>query len=306
MSQARKSIKQSFRPNSRLFTVMLDFQHMTNDCIRIGMEFQNKSAMRSVSMKKLSSLCYRELRSRYSCYSAYALCAISKATGILSARRKSIMRGFPTRTPFLSRPMLVSCYGFRIESDNLIVHIEGETFESIPLNAHTRAFLSDEGLRVRSFTVTEESLSLCASKDIKEIAEQDLTGTTGIDRNLRNLAVGNSHKVVYYDMTKIVEIGENTKEIIRSFRRNDVRIRREIASKYGRRRRHRTRQLLNWISKRVVRDAKARRQAIVFEEITGIRRLYGKGNSQGRSFRGRMNSWPFYEIKRQIEYKAAW
>ncbi|MDA4131776.1 MAG: zinc ribbon domain-containing protein, partial [Thaumarchaeota archaeon] len=31
-----------------------------------------------------------------------------------------------------------------------------------------------------------------------------------------------------------------------------------------------------------------------------------KGNGQTRSFRARMNSWPFHEIKRQIEYKAAW
>jgi transposase len=31
-----------------------------------------------------------------------------------------------------------------------------------------------------------------------------------------------------------------------------------------------------------------------------------KRKSQGKLFRGRMNSWPFQEIKRQIEYKAAW
>jgi putative transposase len=63
---------------------------------------------------------------------------------------------------------------------------------------------------------------------------------------------------------------------------------------------------LNLISKKVVQDAKANKQAIVFEDITSINRLYRKGNGQGRSLRFTMNSWPFYEIKRQIEYKAAW
>jgi putative transposase len=38
----------------------------------------------------------------------------------------------------------------------------------------------------------------------------------------------------------------------------------------------------------------------------GLRNLYRKGNSQGKDFRDRMNSFPWYEIKRQIEYKAAW
>ena len=47
--------------------------------------------------------------------------------------------------------------------------------------------------------------------------------------------------------------------------------------------------------------------AIVFEQLDGLRNLYRKGNYQGRSFRARMNSVPWYEIlKRQIEYKAAW
>ena len=59
----------------------------------------------------------------------------------------------------------------------------------------------------------------------------------GIDRNLRNVTVGNAEQVTYYDVSKVVEIAENTRSIVRSFKRNDVRIRREIAAKYGRRRR---------------------------------------------------------------------
>ncbi len=74
----------------------------------------------------------------------------------------------------------------------------------------------------------------------------------------------------------------------------------------GRRRRERVGQILHRVSKDVVANAKIRHQVIVFEEMTGIRKLYRKGNGQGRGFRSKMNSWPFREIKRQIEYKAAW
>lgn len=42
------------------------------------------------------------------------------------------------------------------------------------------------------------------------------------------------------------------------------------------------------------------------EKLKGIRRLYRKGNGQGASYMGRMNSWAFHELQRQVEYKAAW
>jgi putative transposase len=46
--------------------------------------------------------------------------------------------------------------------------------------------------------------------------------------------------------------------------------------------------------------------AIIMEKLTGIRRLYKKGNGQGALFSGRMNSWIFGETQRQTHYKAAW
>jgi putative transposase len=123
--------------------------------------------------------------------------------------------------------------------------------------------------------MTEDTLSLCIAKDIVEEKEGKtvIQGTIGIDRNLRNVTVGNEEQVTYYDVSKIVEIAENTRSIVRSFKRDDLRTRREIASKYGKRRRERTRQIHNNVSKRIVDEARRSKQAIVFEDITGIRRL---------------------------------
>ena len=42
------------------------------------------------------------------------------------------------------------------------------------------------------------------------------------------------------------------------------------------------------------------------ENIKGIRKLYRKGNGQGNDYRAKLNSWSFYELQRQIEYKARW
>jgi putative transposase len=189
-----------------------------------------------------------------------------------------------------------------------VIHIDAKTFESIPLNSHTRELLSSNTeVRVRSFTLSENSLSLCISKEVEEKeTEKSLAGAIGIDRNLANLAVGDSRLVTIYDITKAVKIAENSRSIVGSFKRNDARVRHRIASKYGRRRKERVKQLLNIVSKRVVENAKTRNESIVFEDIRSIRGLYSRGNGQGKSLRAKMNSWPFYEIKRQIEYKAAW
>ncbi len=53
-------------------------------------------------------------------------------------------------------------------------------------------------------------------------------------------------------------------------------------------------------------EAKEKGYGIVMEKLKGIRKLYRKGNGQGRNYRARMNSWSYYELQRQIEYKAKW
>jgi len=65
-------------------------------------------------------------------------------------------------------------------------------------------------------------------------------------------------------------------------------------------------QILHHISKEIAQQAKQADQGIVMEKLTGIRKLYRKGNGQGRFYRGIMNSWSFRELQRQIEYKAKW
>jgi IS605 OrfB family transposase len=162
--------------------------------------------------------------------------------------------------------------------------------------------LNDPSLRIRSFIISSDSLSICYSKEVEEYLPQSFIG---VDRNLTNVTTGNVECVVQYSVSKLVDIAENTGSIVRSFRRNDVRIRKKIYAKYGRRRKDRTHQLLHKSPKIVVRHAKEKKAAIVFEDISYIRQLYLGGNGQGRSQRARMNSWLFHEPERQFAYKAA-
>src|SRR5947208_4106815 len=206
------------------------FRRMVNDSLRIGLVNDVSS------LRKLSLLSYNQL-AHYDSPSYYKLCAISRAAGILAARRKSIRRGFTTRTQYAFRQHLLSCYGFKIENGGLKIPVSRGRRFSIPLTEHVLEIISQPGVKVRSFTLTQNRLSLCIGRDTPMI---ECASTVGVDRNLRNLTVGNDQEASHYDLSKCVRIANTTVHIVASFTRNDDRIKTKIASKYGRRRISRT------------------------------------------------------------------
>lgn len=161
----------------------------------------------------------------------------------------------------------------------------------------------DSSISIRSLTLIPDSVSICYSKEIGTI---ECSAVVGVDRNLANLTIGNHSEITQYGVLKALQIAVNTRSIIRAFKRNDVRIRKQLAGKYGRRRRNRINQLLHKVSRAIVQHAKEQKTAIAFEDIRFVRQLYQRGKYQGRDYRARMNSWPYHELERQIKYKAAW
>jgi len=293
---AVKSVWQYYVPAGDVLRLLDVFRRMVNDSIRIGLV--NDAS----SLRRLSLLSYNRL-AQYDSPSCYKLCAISRAAGILAARKKSLKRGFATRTPYAIRPQLVSCYGFKTKNGCLEIPVSRGKRLSIPLTRHTLDVISQPRVKVRSFTLTRNKLSLCIAC---YVAMVECTSTVGVDRNLRNLTVGNDQETRHYDLSKTVRIASTTMRIVASFKRDDARIRSVIASKYGERRTARTGHLLHATTSMIVAVAVQRRQALVLENIQGIRALYRKGNGQGRKYRGRMNGWSFSEAQRQLEYKARW
>ncbi|MDE1871957.1 MAG: transposase [Thaumarchaeota archaeon] len=293
---AIKSLKQRYTQNQELCTMMETFRQMINECIRIGLE-NNIS-----TLKRFSSNHYHDLK-KYDIQSYYKLTAMSQACGRLSQMKRSIREGKATRSPYVQKPYLVSCYGFKINGMLLSFPIGNSKKCLIPLNSHIQGILKDKSFKVKSFVITPNSISLGIQKEVEEIK---CDSTIGIDRNLRNVTVGNHDKIMIYDMEDLPKIIHRTKKVTSSFKRNDHRIRQKIYSKLGNRRARRIKQFLNRVSKDIVSKARESKSMIVLEDIKGIRKLYQKGNYQGRKYRGMMNSWPFYELQRQVQYKSAW
>src|SRR5437667_1979585 len=293
---AVRSVWQHYSPSREVLGLLEGVRRMANESIRIGL------ANDVSSLRKLSPLSYNQL-AQYDSPSCYKLCAISRTAGILAARKKSLKRSFATRTPYAVRQQLVSCYGFKKKNGELEIPVARGKRLNIPLTRHTLDLISQPGVEVRSFTLTQDRLSLCIARETPMI---ECASTVGMDRNLRNLTVGNDQETSRYDLSKCVRIANSTVRIVSSFTRDDDRIRTGLASKYGQRRTARVGHLLHTETKTIVAVAVQRREAIVLENIQGIRSLYRKGNGQGRKCRGRMNSWSFGEAQRQIEYKARW
>src|SRR6058998_538043 len=142
---AVKSVWQYYVPSSDVLRLLELFRKMVNESLRIGM------ANDASSLRKLSLLSYNQL-AQYDSPSYYKLCAISRAAGILAARKKSLRRGFTTRIPYTFRQQLVSCYGLKIRNGALDFPVSRGKRFSIPLTKHVLEIISQPGVKVRSFT----------------------------------------------------------------------------------------------------------------------------------------------------------
>ena len=201
---------------------------------------------------------------------------------------------------------MTTCYGFKIRAIEkvLLLPFKPKQPLSIPLNAHVLSVLAGPNIEVCSVTLTDQQLSISYAKEVEAIQPH---GLIAIDRNLDNLTVADSDgHITKHNLAKATEIKGMYREIRSHMRRNDLRIRQRITGKYGRKQHEKVKRILHHASKQIVLSAKHREFGIVMEKLTGIRKLYRKGNWQGRGYRGMMNSWSYYELQRQIEYKAHW
>ncbi|WXG45059.1 MAG: transposase [Promethearchaeati archaeon SRVP18_Atabeyarchaeia-1] len=293
--QAVKAVKQSYTPSPQLLDLLNEFREMVNDCIRIGL------AENVTSMKALSKKAYHQLAG-YDVPTYYRLTAISKAAGILRNHRHALGKQQRMKKPHAARLMLTDCYGFRITNGELRLPVRVREYIYIPLNSYT--LQSIEGCAVRSACLTASAVSLAFTK---EVAQVEPVGLVGVDRNLDNVTTASSAgDVKRYDLSRATVVKENCRQAKRGFKRDDCRVKRQLYSKYGRIQKNKVNWILHNTSARIVKQAKENQFGIVTEDIRGIRKLYRRGNWQGKDYRARMNSWSYAELQRQIDYKAHW
>lgn len=278
-----------------MLALLEEFRKMLNDCIRIGL------AENVTSKQSLAKIAYSYL-ARYKVPTYYRLSAISKAVGILKNYRKTLRKHSDAKKPFAKRQMLTDCYGFRIIGNHVRIPVSKTKGIWLKLNNHTLAVIS--GYAVKSVTLTTCTIAIAFSK---ETAVTDFTGLIGIDCNVDNITTADTNGTVKrYDLSELTRTKAVYREVKSHFKRDDVRVRKKIFSKYGRKQHDKSNAILHNISKRIVADAMAKGFGIVMEDLKGIRKLYQKGNGQGRNYRAKLNSWSPFEFQRQVGYKSLW
>ena len=236
--------------------------------------------------------------------SCYKLASITRACAVVQSRKKSERRRVTAKHTRPLRPVACITSGFFITmKGRLFIPLRRDKYFDIQLNQHVVKKLSDTKKKVRSLTITPDSLSFCYSQDTETIP---ITRVYGVDSDEKNMTFGDKEMVTRVEMGKAVKIRQTTREIIGSFRRNDVRIRRKLARKYWKRANHRIDQILHAATNFIVDHAAKNSAALAIEDLTDIRKMYRRGNRQGADYRFRLNSWPHWKEKKMLEYKAAW
>jgi transposase len=233
--------------------------------------------------------------------SCYKAAIITRACTVLKSREKSTKRGKGTDHPRPLRPGACIITGFFVTAKGrLFVPLQkrNEYFDVL-LNHH--AWKEIEGKELKSLTITPTLLSICYSVEVEPLPVRTVYG---LDGNEKNPTFGNRKGVVQVDTSKTLKIRQTAREIVGSFRRNDARIRRRIASKHWGRAVNRNNQLLHAVANFVIGSAIMTGAALALEDITNIKKLYHRGNGRGPDYRFKMNSWPYGKAYRILDYKC--
>lgn len=286
-----KCVWQFHDKGSELKPIFDYFRFCTNEIIRIGSQKQNTSRF------SLHKELYRKLRGDF--HSKYVLGSLECAASKLKQYRKAKRKKPDSKIPYIWKNMLtLDNQSWKITNGYIRIPIRKEQYCFIKLTSYVLKQL--ENMKLGSIIVTERKLIISFSKEIKQQKSVDFLA---IDRNLNNATTFDTqNNFTVHSLHKITKIKERYSHVKSKFKRNDARISKKIFQKYGIKEKNRTHQLLHLVSKRIVSENKG----IILEDLKGIRKLYRKRNGQSRKNRHKMNSWLFYQLQRQIEYKARW
>jgi len=267
------------------------FRTIANQAIQTGIEENFTSKF------KLHYRLYYRLRSEFHCKLVYG--ALECAAAKIKLYKRTKRKNPDAKIPYIHKPHLIlENKSYRITDGHIRIPLKPRQYVFVKLNYYVLSKLKN--IKIGSITVTENKIIITFSK---EITMQRSIDFVGIDRNLNNVtSFDTKDKLGVYDLQEATKIRQRYRKIKSKFRRNDARIKKEIFSKYGKKERNRIHQILHVTSKKIVNQ----NMGIILEDLKGIGKLYRKGNNQGSKFRAKMNSWSFYELQRQIEYKARW
>jgi putative transposase len=301
--KAMKSVSFAYTAPLGLSDLFEDFRLMCNDAIRIAVAGKPKNRLELIE-SAYATLRQYGLHTHYAlsaCEVAYSVCGNKNGKSVPYVRRAFLKldnQSYQLDHMILRIPFHSSGSGH--DSDYIFIALQGSNYQL--------SFIDDPGLKRGSVTITPNSVIISFSREVEPF---EPTGFIGVDINERNatLSATDGWTRKFSELGEVAEIKQRYREIragISRKTRGDRRITKMLLSKYGQRERNRTQLRLHRVTSQIVDYAKDHTLGIKMEKLKGIRKRYRKRNSQGKLFRGRMNTWVFGEVQSQVEYKSKW
>ncbi|MDE1830012.1 MAG: transposase [Thaumarchaeota archaeon] len=293
MTRVTKCVLQYHGRKEELAPVFDYFKSCANEAIRIGVE---KSL---TSRYKLHCHLYHKLRSDSNFHNKYVFGALECAASKLKLYKRTIRKKPSAKIPYISRNHLIlNNESYKIEGDTIRIPTEAGKYLFIKLTRYVLETIRDA--KLGNLVLTDDKLIISYSLTV---TEQKVSRFIGMDRNLDNVTTCDTQgRCNVHDLSEASRIINTYDRVKSRFRSNDARIKKKIFQKYGKLQKNRVHNILHCTSKKIV----FQNSGIIMEDLKGIRKLYRKGNGQGKKYRRKMNSWSFYELQRQVEYKARW
>lgn len=250
---------------------MEDSRHVTNEAVRLGLEYG------ITSRKEFHNKLYHEIDSNL-CKSVKQT-AIYLGKSLLKARRTRIKKDDKAgKTPYIWNSSLrFTNQNYKIKDGFLIVSAVPKTPIKIKLCHYVLKKLADKELKLGSVEITPTKIIMAYSKyvTLKIPAKY-----VGIDMNFKNVSTCNTdEKMVRYDTSPILKKKEKYRATVSKFKRNDVRIRKKIAGKYGKKSRNMSKDMLHKLSTLIILSG----YYPLLEDLKEINKLWDKQHKRGKT-----------------------
>jgi putative transposase len=287
--QITKCVKHPYQFNDKqLFD---DFRWMVNEAIRIGLE------SRLTSKLALRNLLYDKFKNGYN--TSFINMAIFKAYALLKNYRKTLKKKPSAKKPYVKNKfIIVDSYQVKLTGNYIHFSTKPRQFITIKLNEYTLSKLSQVAIKIGNLIIKENEIIIPYTFSVEE---KKVEGYVGIDMNFENITSYDTDSITtIHDISRISRYKQKVRETASHFTRNDHRIRKKLAQKYGKKQRDREHNFLHNLANTMVLQNKIP----VLEKLKYIRNQGRKGNWKGNKFRFRLNSWSRFKLNGIIDYKS--
>jgi IS605 OrfB family transposase len=291
-----KAVQFKYTASDEFDSLFEDFRLMCNDAIRIALQYEKDNGIKVRNRFKLIELAYHRLK-EYGLHTHYILSACEVAYAVYrNKNRKS--------DPYVKQPFIkLDNQSYILNHLILRIPTRPRQFIYLTLQAsnYHLSFIDDSTLKRGSVTLTGRTVSITFSK---ELAKMEPRSKVAYDINEKSMVGSDDTR---YDLSEVARLHTEYLERRSKFyekHSEDRRLKTKFSSQS--REKIRVKQFLHKISKAIIANAKEQREAIILERIMNINLSHRKGNGEKRTTRGRLHRWSFRELRRQIQYKAAW